>query len=223
MSKSIRFEPWSVVKKLEPAVSAHTADLFTTVACGLALVTVSRPDDGLKMLRQAVEQDSDSPHAWNALLTGLELASRRDEMAETLARLPATLVTDVRFARHRGWVALEAGRWREAADTYRIAWEADRDNAVGYRLSRALALAGATEEAERYDRIVLVYRDAFKRVRVVIDEADAAIKEGKTLYPDLFPLMADLRERMGRAEEAAAWRRMSAAFSKSPDAFPPGS
>ena len=37
------------------------------------------------------------------------------------------------------------------------------------------------------------------------------IKDGKPLHPDLFPLMAELRERMGRAEEArgvrAGWRR----------------
>jgi tetratricopeptide (TPR) repeat protein len=215
-------EPWSVVNRFEPAVRAQTADLPTTIACGLALVTVSRFDDGLAMLRRAVEQHPDSPQAWDALLSGLEIASRREEMPETFARVPGPLTADARFARHRGWLALEAGRWREAVEAYRIAWGYHPDNAVGYRLRRALALSGATEESGRYDRLVLDYRDAFKRVRVLIDEADAMMKDGKLPHWDLYAPMADLRERMCRSEEAAAWRRMMTAFPRAHRAFPPG-
>ena len=102
-------EPWSIVNKFEPAVRARTSDLPTIVACGLALVTVSRFEEGLTMLRQAVEHQPDSPPGWDALLEGLELASRREELAEVLARLPAPLSGDVRFARHRGWLAAGGG------------------------------------------------------------------------------------------------------------------
>jgi tetratricopeptide (TPR) repeat protein len=214
-------EPWTIVNRFEPAVRARTADLPSTIACGLALAGASRFDDGLAMLRQASEQNPDSPQAWDALLSGLEIASRREEMAEAFARLPGPLASDARFARHRGWLALEAGRWREAADSYRLAWEYQPDNAVGYRLRRALALLGATEEARRYDRAVLEYRDAFKRVRILIDEADAVMKEGKPLHPDLFPAMAELRRRMGRIEEATAWRRMMETPPRNQPAFPP--
>jgi tetratricopeptide (TPR) repeat protein len=198
-------DPRLTAEKFEPAVRAGTADVPTTLACGLALVELSRSPDGLPMLRLAAQQHSESPRCWDALLTGLEHAGQRREVAEVLARMPAGLADDARMARHRGWIEQEAGRWSAAAGFYRRAWKLQRDNTVGYRLRRTLALAGKTEEARQADREVLDYREAFKQARAAIDDATPLLQAGKPLAADFPTVMADLRRRMGRDKEASAW------------------
>jgi tetratricopeptide (TPR) repeat protein len=84
-------DPWLVVNTFEPAVLANTANFSTTLACGLALITVSRSHEGLPMLRRAVDRNPDSPRAWDVLLTGLETAAGRDEVAREMSRMPQTL------------------------------------------------------------------------------------------------------------------------------------
>jgi len=202
-------DPWVIVNTFQPALQGRFVDSRTTVAVGLALVTVSRSQEGLPLLHRVVEQEPDSPRAWDALLSGLELAAADKELSDVFLHLPSSLRDDVRFARHRGWLEQAAGRWAEAAEHYRRSWEYKADNSVGYRLRRTLRLAGMTEQAARFDRVVLDYRDAFKRVRGAIDEANAALKEGKRVRPELYPLMAELRRRMGRGEEARAWQRLA--------------
>jgi len=71
-----------------------------------------------------------------------------------------------------------------------------------------LMLAGQSAEAERFDRLVLGYREAFKQVRSQLDPADAALREGRLPPADISQRMAELRDRMGRPEEARAWRRL---------------
>jgi tetratricopeptide (TPR) repeat protein len=201
-------DPLLVIRTFEPAVKSVTPDLPSTLACGLALVTVSRSQEGLPMLRLALDQHPDSARCWDALLTGLELAGEPKQVAEALVRLPAGLADDVRIARHRGWVEQEAGRWAEAARFYRRAWEHNRDNTVGYRLRRTLRLAGQIEEADRFDREVLEYREAFKQARAVLDEINPLLQAGKPLPQGFAAVMADLRRRMGRDREATAWERV---------------
>lgn len=202
-------DPWLVVKTFEPAVLANTANLSTTLACGLALVTVSRSHEGLPMLRRAVDRDPDSPRAWGALLTGLETAAGRDEIAREMARMPQVLAAEPRFARHRGWLHQEQRHWLEAARAYEQAWNLEPDNTVGYRLRRTLRLAGQTDLADRYDRLVLDYREAFKQARGLVDQVKAAMKDGSQIERTIYALMAGLRERMGRTREAEAWRRLA--------------
>ena len=202
-------DPWLIINKFEPAVHNRAADLSTTVACGLALVSVSRSHDGLPMLRESVGRNPDSVSAWDALLTGLELSADRQELVDTFARLPRHLVDDPRFARHRGWIEQEAGRWSEAADSYRSAWDLERDITVGYRLRRTLLLAGLNEEAKRFDTVFMDYREAFKRVRGIVDDVNSALRQDKPEDPGIYQLMSELRSRMGRGDEAAAWRRLS--------------
>jgi tetratricopeptide (TPR) repeat protein len=201
-------EPWSTVNQLEPAVRGNPVDLPTSVACGLALVSVSRSEKGLSILRQARDCNPDAPTAWDALLTGLELANRSEELAEVFSRLPHAMAADSRFAKHLGRLHEETGRWSDAARAYRRAWDYERDNTVGYRLRRALFLAGQTEEAARWDRLVLSYRNAFKEARGIVDQMNAALNEGRIPNPGLCPLMASLREQMGRVEEARAWQQL---------------
>jgi tetratricopeptide (TPR) repeat protein len=199
-------EPWSIVNQFQPVVRVNPTDLPTLIACGLALVSVSRSEEGLSILRQALEVKPDAPMAWDALLTGLEMAYRADEWAAVWARLPRTLAADPRFAKHLGRLHEQNGRRSEAARAYRRAWEHSPDNIVGYRLRRALFLSGQSEEAALWDRLVLDYRNAFKQARVMLDQVNAALKEGRMPEEGLCQLMANLRERMGRVDEARAWQ-----------------
>jgi tetratricopeptide (TPR) repeat protein len=201
-------EPWSVINQLEPSVRENPADLPSAVAYGLALVSVSRSEQGLLILRGALARRPLDPTAWDALLTGLELAHQARGMADLLARLPPELEEDPRFAKHFGRVHQEAGRWSEAARAYRRAWEYAPDNVVGYRLRRALFFAGDKPEAARWNQVVLDYRTAFKKARSTVEELSAALNEGRLPDSALCLRMAGFREQMGRAEEAGAWRQL---------------
>jgi tetratricopeptide (TPR) repeat protein len=199
-------DPWVIVNRFEPAIRRQTADLATTLACGLALASVSRGQEALGMLRHAVERHPEAPTAWDALMAGLELAGRQAELRDLLGRLPDSLRADPRFAKHQGRCEQEAGRWLAAARWYRRAWEFEPDNTVGYRLRRALVFAGEKAEAERFDRLVLDYREAFKQVRGLLPEVDASLEGGGSPAPGLCRRMAELRQRMGRIDEARAWQ-----------------
>jgi tetratricopeptide (TPR) repeat protein len=212
-------DPWLVVKTFEPAALANSANLSTTLACGMALVTVSRSHEGLPMLRRAVDRNPDSPRAWDALLTGLETAAGRDEVVREVARMPQGFAAEPRFAKHQGWLQQELGHWHEAARAYEQAWNFEPDNAIGYRLCRTLRLAGQGALADRFDRLVLDYRDAFKQARGLLDQANAAIKDGSPIDMATYALMAGLRERMRRTEEAQAWRRLVVLLSPGHSSF----
>ena len=58
-------EPWSVINQLHAVVRANPADLPTSISCGLALVSVSRSEEGLAILRSALETNADAPTAWD--------------------------------------------------------------------------------------------------------------------------------------------------------------
>jgi predicted Zn-dependent protease len=201
-------DPWLIINRFEPAIRRQAADLPTTLACGLALTSVSRSQDGLPLLRQAVQRHPADPAAWDALMTGLELARQDAELVEIFHRLPEDLRTDPRFAKHQGRLDQAAGRWSQAARAYRRAWDLEPEHTVGYRLRRALEFAGQPAEARCFDQLFLDYRAAYQQVRVLVDQAHAALGDGQPLPPELAPRMADLRERMGRPDEANAWRRL---------------
>ncbi len=120
------------------------------------------------------------------------------------------LAQNPRFAKHRGWLQQELGHWHEAARAYEEAWNFEPDNTVGYRLRRTLRLAGQNDTADRFDRLVLDYREAFKQARALLDQVNAALKDGIQPDPASFAAMAGFRERMRRPEEAEAWRRLAA-------------
>jgi tetratricopeptide (TPR) repeat protein len=202
-------EPWSVVKRFEGVVQRGAADLPTVIACGRALAYLSRGPEAERILRGAMERDPDDPSAWDGLMTILEISHQDPELVETFARLPPAMSADPRFAKHRGWVEQQAGRWAEAARDYRRAWEFEPDNIVGYRLRCALRFTGQTAEAERTDRIVLDYREAFKQVRAALGEAKTEGEDDDMRPIEFCARMAGLRERMGRADEARAWRQVA--------------
>jgi tetratricopeptide (TPR) repeat protein len=171
------------------------------------------------MLRQALDRNPDAPAAWDALLSGLGLAYQTQEFSDVLSRLPQVVAADPRFFKHQGRLHQEAGRWSEAARAYQRAWDYERDNAVGYRLRRALFFAGQTDEAAHWDRIVLDYRNAFKEARGVCDQVSAALKEGRLPDPALYQHAARLCARMNRVDQARAWEER--ALHRSPAPAPP--
>jgi tetratricopeptide (TPR) repeat protein len=213
-------EPWTIVNRSDSRVRRGAADLATTIAYGLALASVSRGDEARRILRQSLERYPDDPRAWDGLMTALEISHQESELAEVFGALPRAMSEDPRFAKHRGWVEQRAGRWAVAAEAYRRAWDFEPDNVVGYRLRRMLRFAGQSQEAERYDRIVLGYREAFKQVRAALDEAEAWLEKGDAAPLEFCGRLAALRERMGRSDEARAWRRAIALARMS---GPPGS
>jgi tetratricopeptide (TPR) repeat protein len=199
----------TVVPTLEPAVRDHPEDLYTAIALGLALIRSSRLDEGLVNLRRSVERHADNPDAWDALLQGFDEARQLDELAQALPRLPAAIAGDPRFERHRAAIAQERRDWSRAADAYLRAWRADpSDLQVLYRLSRALKAAGRSEEAEAFGlkaRDALAARD---HALAIYHEANAETTLGVKPRVELYHRLAELRERVGRDDEALAWHRL---------------
>ncbi len=201
--------PDSRIRTLEPLVHAHPEDFPTAIALGLALIRNSRVDEGLAILRGTVAKHAGSPDTWDALLQGLDESRQLDELAQTLAKLPSELATDPRFDRHLGTIAQERRDWPAAIDADLRAWRADpSDLQVLYRLSRVLQVAGRREEADAFGikaRDAMAARD---RALALYQEANADKTLGLAPHPALYQRLADLREQMGRGDEALAWHRL---------------
>src|SRR4029077_3656195 len=63
-------DPSSIVQRFEPVVAQDPTDLHSTLALGLALVREHRADQGLSVLRKAVEAFGSGPAAWGAGFAG---------------------------------------------------------------------------------------------------------------------------------------------------------
>jgi tetratricopeptide (TPR) repeat protein len=201
--------PGSQVLLFGPLARAHPDDLMLNGILGLALVRDSRGGEGVEVLEAALRRHPDSPEAWDAWLTGLYGAFRFDRLAEEFNRLPPAMAEDSRFAVHEGMVAQNAGDWPRAVRAFRSAAARDPYNGIlTYRLRAAMRLAGDPAELDRVDRWYVSFEDAFKRMRGVYDEALRLPTLGLAPHPDLYHRLADLRERMGRPDEARAWHRL---------------
>lgn len=199
----------SVIRTFEPVVRAHPEDLHPAIALALASIRNSRSGEGLPILRRLAGRFADAPVAWDALLTGLEEAYLADELAEALGQLPSTMAGDPRFERHRGVVAQNRRDWSSAADAFLRAWQADpSDPHVLYRLSRMLRSSGRGEEADRFDAKVRAMESARAEALPLYEEANADKTLGAGPHAALYQRLADLRERMGRRDEALAWHRL---------------
>ena len=108
-----------------------------------------------------------------------------------------------------GAAAQERRDWKAAAEHYVRAWRADpSDLRILYRLSQALKAAGRLQDAEEIDRRVRGGQTAKNEILALYKEADAVKDLGVTPHPDLCHRLADLRDRMGRTDEALAWHRL---------------
>jgi tetratricopeptide (TPR) repeat protein len=226
-------DPLSQVPLFEPLVKLNPENLPLSVTLGLALIRVNRGDEGIQVLHEALRRHPDSPQAWDAWLTGLYQASEADMLTQEFAHLPKALAADPRFAKHEGMIAQIAKDWPAAARAYGRAFAFEPFNwAVCYRLRFVLRQAGDTAEYERINQIYEVYKGAYKQMRGSFYERfepgqtadfpaeDFTRQRGayyetlaiKTLglkpHPELYQRLADLREKMGRFDEARAWHRL---------------
>ena len=198
-----------VINKLTPVVRENPNDLGSTLALGRALVREGRTEEGLKHFFQSLRTHPDDPDAADAMLTALEDAGRVESLENELARLGAKPDPLGRLARHRGWVEQERGRWNDAARFYRLATEsAPDDPKLRYRLGRMLRLAGDEAEARRLERATRDREAASRALRTLFDRKRAELSDGPP-NPDLYQEIADLRERMGRVDEARSWHALA--------------
>jgi len=226
-------DPLSQVQLFEPLVKEHPGNFPLSVTLGLALTRANRSEEGLQVLHDALSRHPDSPEAWDAWLTGLYQASEAEKLAQEFDHLPKELAGDPRFAKHEGMISQFARDWPRAvrADLRAFAFE-PFNWGVCYRLRFVLRQAGNTAEFERIDRIYETYKIAYKQMRGSYYERfepgetsnfpaeDFTQHRGayyetlatKTLglkpHPELYQRLADLREKMGRLDEARAWHRL---------------
>lgn len=201
--------PGSQVLLFGPLAKEHPENLHLSLTVGLALVRDSRGAEGLKVLEAAIARFPDSPDAWDAWLTGLDGAFQAHRLMEEFARLPRSLADDPRFAVHEGIVAQNLGDWPRAIRAFRRAAAHEPYNGIlTYRLRAALRLAGDRAEFQRVNRWYVSFEDAFRTVRAVYNEALATPTLGTAPHPELYHRLADLRERMGRPDEARAWHSL---------------
>ena len=197
-----------IIRIFDPLVKEHPDDEHAAVALGRAYLKNSRPADGLPILRGLVERSPENPYAWDALLSYLDKSSSTDEFASCLSRLPPGIADDRRFTRHRGALAVRKHDWTQAVRWYLRAYHQDRsDGEVLYRLCQALRAAGRAGETGEFDTRLRALRAAKEQSSSLYKEANAVATLGTEPHPDLYHRLADLREHMGRPDEAAAWHR----------------
>jgi tetratricopeptide (TPR) repeat protein len=226
-------DPLSQVELFEPLVRQHPECLPLDLSVGLALIRVNRTEDGLRCLHAALEGHSDAPEVWDAWLSGLYHASDADRLVGEFARLPKRLIADPRFAKHEGMIAQLTRNWPDAIGAYQRAFAYEPYNwGVCYRLRFALKQTAEAAEFGRIDQLYANYKVAYKLMRGSYYErlgtentsrplgTDVSQQRGayyetvsvKTLghvpNAELYQKLADLREKMGRFDEARAWHRL---------------
>ena len=226
-------DPVSQVELFEPLVRQHPEHLPLNIMLGLALIRVNRSEEGLKLLEDSLKRNPRSADAWDARLSGLYLASEPDKLFQEFSQLPKELAADPRFAKHQGVIAQNSRDWAQAVHAYNRAFEFEPYNwGVCYRLCFVLRQAGETAEFERVNHLHENYKAAYREMRGSYferfepDEASSfpghdfnqqrgayyetiTIKSlGSFPHPELYQRLADLREKMGRIDEARAWHRL---------------
>jgi tetratricopeptide (TPR) repeat protein len=226
-------DPLSQVQFFEPLVRKHPEHLPLNLMLGLALTRIDRCREGLIVLEEALRRNPRSPDAWDAWLSGLCYASKERKLFQEFARIPADISANPRFIKHQGAIAQNARDWVGAARAYSRAFEFEPYNwSVCLRLRFVLRQAGDRADFERVDRLFETYNAAYKEMRGPyfdrlvpseplavpgddINQQRGAYYEALSInslgllpHPELYQRLADLREKMGRFDEARAWHRL---------------
>ena len=77
-----------------------------------------------------------------------------------------------------------------------------------YRLCQSLRVAGRTGELPEFDQRSRLLRSAREQALPLYKEANAVSTLGTAPHSGLYHRLADLRERMGRPDEAMAWHKL---------------
>ncbi len=201
--------PGSLVQLFTPLYALDPANLQTAVILGLAHIHNSQPEEGLAILARALEQYPDSLLAWDSWLSGLDDGHDIARLEREFHRLPPRFRNEPRIAKIEGIVAQNARDWPRAIAAYRRARELDpQDGVISYRLRQALYVAGNRHEAERITREFGEFQAAFKQLRAVYEKAVQIRTLGLRPELELYHQLAELREKMGRKDEARAWHRL---------------
>jgi tetratricopeptide (TPR) repeat protein len=226
-------DPLLQVLLFEDIVKEHPEHLPLCNTLAQALIRVSRSAEGLKILGDSLARQPSSPDAWDAWFTGLWSASEVEKLATEFAKLPRALGADPRFAKHEAMIAENARDWPRARKAYERAFAFEPFNeGVCYRYRFILRKVGDTAEYDRVDRFYKNFQFAKRQMRPSYsgrdgspgepapDKKNVSDREGiyyevleiKTLglepHPGLYQHLADLREKMGRFDEARAWHRL---------------
>jgi tetratricopeptide (TPR) repeat protein len=205
----IELVPETVVSTLDPVVRDNPDDVHSAIALGLVLVRNSQIERGLSILEGVVDRGDSSIVAWEGLLRGFSDANRFDELAQRIARLPASIAADRRFSRFRATVAQYRRDWPAAVSSYLEAWRDDpSDPEILERIGPALRAANQIELAKSFGQRNQAMRKAHSEMRAIYDEANAVKDLGAVPHPELYRRLAELREQMGRDDEALAWHRL---------------
>jgi tetratricopeptide (TPR) repeat protein len=203
-------EVGSIIHELGPVVDENPGDVRSALALGHALVRIGRQDEGLEMLREAVESHRDMVEAWDAYLWGLREVGRIDELARALADLPPAMAADPRADASRGAIAAHRLDWEAATRAYRRAWEArPSDTALAYRLGLALRNAKNDAETQSLTARLNEVAAAFEKLRDLYDRLNALPDVEATSNRGLFAEVAAALEPLGRVDEAWAWTQLS--------------
>jgi tetratricopeptide (TPR) repeat protein len=206
-AKSLVFE--TLVPVLTPVVQNHPDDVYSAIALARALIRSSQADQGLEILNRLVERLPDNAAARDALLAGLDESFRYDELEQELGRLPPSLAAVVRLDKYRGAVAQSKQNWPEAAALYRRALADEPHNGeVLYRLCQNLRTARKLEDADVLEARRKVIESARKNALPLYEEANKVPGMGVQPHTDLYQRLADVREQMGRPDEAIAWHKL---------------
>lgn len=198
-----------VIPWLEPAVQADPDDLHSALALGRALVKEGRADEGFGLLRKARSKNAESVSPWVALLAALGDAGDIDALEKELGELPPSISARPVFEEYRGRIALERRRFADAVTSYQTALqERPRDPRLNFRMSRALRLAGQESRARHFEAIEAEINDTLKRQKDTYREASADPALGLEPRPEIYQRLAELRERLGKADEALAWHQL---------------
>ena len=205
--------PGSVVQVFKAVWQEHPENLSLALVLGSALIHNSQPAEGIEVLRDALRRHPDSAEAWNGWLTGLDDGHEPELLRQEFDRLPGKFRADPRFAKHEGTVARGLHDWPRAVAAYRRAYEFERFNGVIlYRLRMALRAAGETTEVDRIEKLLTEYQTAFKQLTSTYLEATKIRTLGLRPHTDIYHRLADLREKMGRFDEARAWHQLVLRF-----------
>lgn len=197
-----------VIQWLEPAVKADPSDRASTLALGRARAREGQPE-GLALLRAASAARPDSFDGWDALLGALVDSGEFDALARDLASVPASLASDPRLSIYRGLVAQGRREYPAAISAFKEALALRPDEPkLAHRLARALRLAGRDDEAKAVEQYENDLHAAHKELIALYKKTSEDRAVGLKPDPVLYQAFADLRERLGRPDEALAWHNL---------------